>query len=68
MKNDKVNFTQLSQELELIISKLSSGDTDIDSAVSEYEKGIAIVSKLEAYLKDTKNKISKVKAPQKTGE
>lgn len=58
----KTDYQSLSNELEIILSKLQSADLDIDEAVKAYERGIVIAKELEVYLKTAENKITKIKA------
>jgi exodeoxyribonuclease VII small subunit len=56
-----INYRQLSQELEMIIDQLQSGDLDIDQAIKQYEQGMNLIEQLQSYLKDAENKVTKVK-------
>lgn len=58
----KINYSSLSKELDQILNKIQSDDLDIDESVELYEKGMAVVKKLEEYLKTTENKIIKIKS------
>jgi exodeoxyribonuclease VII small subunit len=50
------------QQLEEIMQSLQSADTDLNSAVEKYEKGMKLIAELEKYLKEAENKIVKIKA------
>ena len=60
-KND-ATYLELNTELDGILSRLQSGNLDIDEAVQCYERGTELVKQLEAYLKQAENKITKLKA------
>ncbi len=55
------NYQHLNQELEEVLDKLQAGDLDIDEALKLYERGQEIVDKLQTYLKQAENKVTKVK-------
>lgn len=55
------SYKDLSEELSRILSDLESGDLDIDEAVRCYERGLAIVRKLEAHLTRAENKVTELK-------
>lgn len=54
-------FKELNDELEEILADLQSGDQDVDEVIKKYERGIELIEKLEKYLSDATNKITKVK-------
>ena len=56
------SYQELNQELDAILTALQSGELDIDHALKQYERGMGIVKQLEVYLKQTQNKITKLKA------
>ena len=62
MTDKPQNYQALNAELEEILARLQSADLDIDEAVTAYERGMEIVKKLETYLKDAENKVTKIKA------
>ena len=62
MATKEFDYTKLNAELEEIISQLQQDDLDIDVAMAAYERGLAVVDKLEAYLKTAENKVTKLKA------
>lgn len=55
------DYKQLNQELEVILDKMQSADLDIDEAIKQYERGIAVVEELQGYLKQAENKVTKLK-------
>ncbi|HSH18795.1 MAG TPA: exodeoxyribonuclease VII small subunit [Candidatus Saccharimonadales bacterium] len=60
-KTTQPSYTELSEELDQVMADLEGGELDIDQAVKCYERGLAIVRQLEAYLKDAENKVTKLK-------
>lgn len=58
---EQASYKELSQELDQVMAKLEGGELDIDQAVTAYERGLAIVRELEAYLKDAENKVTELK-------
>ena len=56
-----VNYRELSSELDDVLNKLQSVESDIDEAVKQYERGMQIIKDLEAYLKTAENKVLKTK-------
>lgn len=57
MKN---NYTILKRELDRLVGLLEDDTLDIDEAVKIYEKSQKIIVEMEAYLKKTEAKISKI--------
>lgn len=57
----QINYQQLSDELDDILTTLQDKELDIDQATKLYERGNEIAKKLEQYLKTAENKISKIK-------
>lgn len=62
MTAKKTDYKSLNAELDEVLEKLQSGDLDVDKAVELYERGTAITKELETYLKESQNKVSKIKA------
>lgn len=60
--DNKANYQSLSGELDEILMQLQSSDLDIDEAMKAYERGMVVAKQLEAYLKTTENKITKIQA------
>lgn len=56
-----INYRELSSELDTILGRLQTEELDIDDAMKKYERGVAIVAELEAYLQQAENKIVKIK-------
>ncbi|HSX53258.1 MAG TPA: exodeoxyribonuclease VII small subunit [Patescibacteria group bacterium] len=63
MANAKdIDYNTLKVELDNILQQLQSGDLEIDEAIKQYERGMALVSQLQTYLKKAENKVTKIKA------
>lgn len=56
-----INYKSLNEELQEILSMLDANEPDIDTAITQYERGMEIVGQLESYLKEAENKVQKVK-------
>lgn len=52
---------ELEAELEAIIAWFESDEADIDEAAGKYRRGLEIADELQKRLKETKNKITKLK-------
>jgi exodeoxyribonuclease VII small subunit len=63
VKNTKseVDYKQLSEELEIILSDLQTSDLPVDQAYERYERGLDIVQQLESYLKTAELNVKKLK-------
>lgn len=59
--NKPIDYKELSQELDQLITKLQSEDVDIDEALVLYERGMTIAEQLQKYLKEAENKVTKIK-------
>lgn len=66
MAGKKTSYSDLSAELDAILDKFQQPDIDVDKAIALYEQGIDIVKKLEKYLKETTNKVKRIKNNLKT--
>lgn len=62
MAAKKTDYKALNRELDELLAKLQDDELDVDEAVTLYERGIAITSELEAYLKHAENTVAKIKA------
>ncbi|HEX8182051.1 MAG TPA: exodeoxyribonuclease VII small subunit [Candidatus Saccharimonadales bacterium] len=56
------DYTELSQELAVVMEKLEQGGLDVDAAVACYDRGLQIVALLEAHLLHAENRVSELKA------
>ncbi len=61
-KKTEVTYQSLNAELEAILADLQQDDTDVDSALKQYERGLELVQQLEKYLKNAENTIIELKA------
>lgn len=59
--NKTRSYQSLSEELDAILSQLQTEDTDIETAVKAYERGMALVAELEKQLKNAQNRVKKIK-------
>lgn len=57
-----IDYRALNEELEGLLAELEAGDSDVDQAIKQYQRGMEIVAQLETYLKTAENKVKKVKA------
>lgn len=62
MAAKKTDYKALNRELDELLAKLQDDELDVDEAVALYERGIAITSELEEYLKNAENTVAKIKA------
>lgn len=56
-----INYQAQNSELETILARLQSGELDIDEALVQYSRGMAIIEELRKYLKEAENKVTKIK-------
>ncbi len=61
MPTKKTTYQELSKELDAILVQLESTDVDIEKAVKDYARGMAIIEALEKQLKEAENKVKKIK-------
>lgn len=62
MKRDqKIDFKSLNDELDQILEDLEKPEIDVDKMIAKYARGVEIVKDLGKYLKESENKIKKVK-------
>jgi exodeoxyribonuclease VII small subunit len=54
-------YKQLRTELDDLMNWFDSEDIDVEQALAKYEQAEQIIRQLEAYLKDTELKITKLK-------
>ena len=50
----------MSAQLADIMAWFESGDVDLDEAVTNYQKAMALIDELEAYLKQAENQVTKI--------
>ncbi len=56
----KLSFEEALAELEEIVGALEDGDSDLDKAISAYERGTWLKKHCEAKLKEAKARIDKI--------
>ncbi len=59
------SYQEMNAELAEILLDLQQENVDVDQAMQKYERGLALVTELEKYLKTAENKITKLKPPLK---
>lgn len=62
MAKNEPTYEELNSELEQIIAELQRDDTDIDTAVQHYQRGLELVKKLENHLETASNSLEELKA------
>lgn len=65
MEKSLDNYEKMYAELESIIELLQSGELSLDDAVANYERSVELINKLQKYLKEAENKVTKIKASLK---
>ncbi len=60
-KDQKIDFKTLNNELDQILDDLERPEIDVDKMIAKYARGVEIVTILSRYLKESENKIKKVK-------
>lgn len=60
MEKQTIDFEKEIKALDEIVDKISSKSLSLDESLKLYEKGMEIVTKLEAALKEAEEKIEKV--------
>ncbi len=60
-KDQKIDFKSLNDELDQILEDLEKPEIDVDKMIAKYARGVEIVKDLGMYLKESENKIRKVK-------
>lgn len=61
MTSKKIDYQKLQSELNDIMRQLQSEDINVDEAIKRYERGLAIVKQLEAYLSQAENRVREIK-------
>jgi exodeoxyribonuclease VII small subunit len=60
--SDLPNYQVLNDELETILADLQRDDTDVDTAMKQYERGLELIQQLERHLKNAENTVVELKA------
>jgi exodeoxyribonuclease VII small subunit len=61
-KIEEIDYQALQTELDEIVAELQRDDSDVDSALKHYERGLEIIKQLETYLQTAENTVSQLKA------
>lgn len=63
MKKDQIiDFKLLSNELDKILAEIEQPTIDVDKIITKYTRGVEIIAMLKKYLKESENKVKKIKA------
>lgn len=57
----EANYQQLQSELDQILDRLQSGETDIDEALELHKHGQEIIKSMESYLKKAEATLKTIK-------
>jgi|AntRauTorcE11897_2_1112592.scaffolds.fasta_scaffold27991_2 exodeoxyribonuclease VII small subunit len=61
----KLDYKQLRQELDTIVSELQLADISVDTALEKHQRATEIIDTLEDYLKNAENTLKKAVKPNK---
>ncbi|CAN5615355.1 hypothetical protein BH23PAT2_BH23PAT2_01830 [soil metagenome] len=61
----KIDYKQLRQELDIIVSELQQADISVDAALEKHQRATEIIDTLEDYLKNAENTLKKTVKPNK---
>lgn len=63
MKTAKnLSYQALKAELDIVLDQLQQPDIDVDATLKGYQRGLELISQLEAYLKTAENQIIALQA------
>ncbi|MCI5870399.1 MULTISPECIES: exodeoxyribonuclease VII small subunit [Streptococcus] len=68
MSESKKTFEENLQELEMIVSKLETGDVALEEAITEFQKGMLLSKDLQKTLQDAEKTLVKVMKADGTEE
>lgn len=68
MSENKKTFEENLQELEMIVSKLETGDVALEEAITEFQKGMLLSKDLQKTLQDAEKTLVKVMKADGTEE
>lgn len=68
MSESKKTFEENLQELEMIVSKLETGDVALEEAITEFQKGVLLSKDLQKTLQDAEKTLVKVMKADGTEE
>lgn len=54
------SFEDNMSELQSIVEKLENGDVNLDDAIAEFEKAMALIKSCDSKLKEAENTIAKI--------
>ena len=57
---EQLTYKQASQELELIIRSLESGDMELEESLESYTRGVELLKSLRTRLSDAEQKVSEL--------
>jgi exodeoxyribonuclease VII small subunit len=57
MKNDKFDYSSKKAQLVQLLDWFDAGEADLDKALANYQKADELIKELEAYLKETEQKL-----------
>lgn len=61
MAKARASYQELRRELDGVMARLQAENLDVDEAIKLYERGLALVKDLEAYLKTAENTVRELK-------
>lgn len=56
-KLDKLNFEQAYQELENIVQRMERGEQELETSLSDFERGVALMKHCHSKLKNAEQKV-----------
>ena len=65
---EKLSFEKALGELEDIVGKLEDGGGDLEAAITDYQRGVALKTHCETKLKEAEAKIEKITGQTPDGE
>ena len=57
----EVSYRELRKKLDLVMEWFEGDDLDVDEALKKHAEAEKVIAELEAYLKETEQKITKLK-------
>lgn len=60
MTNSTKTYAQIRQELDQVLAWFEQDGLDVDQAIKQYDKAMALTKELEQYLKSAENKVKKL--------
>lgn len=61
-KKPTIEYASLKAELDVVMAELQREDLAVDIALTQYERGLELVSQLEKYLTTAENRVTELKA------